>query len=254
MKDELNRLKKIVDKDPKSTMFVPLADEYRKQGLLEEATETLKKGLMNQPLYTTGRVALGKVLMERSMFQEAREEFERVLDAMPENIVARKKLAEIYSGIGRPDLAREHEQVVSGLMPPPSKKETRAPDEGANPEAAELRPDSVIASPLGSGYAEDYPDDEKLNPGSLDLEMEPGPGSEAASGRASGEEGTPEAVIEIATESMADVYISQNLYDKAMEVLLKLEKQAPESKSVRQKIEDLRMLMNITNRGDESPG
>jgi len=201
MKDELTRLRKIVDRDPKSTMFVPLAEEYRKQGRLEEATETLKRGLMVQPLYSTGRVALGKVLMEREMLQEAREEFERVVDAMPENIAARKKLAEIYSRLGRTDLADEHSRVVSGLTPPPLPK--RLPEGGADADVSE-------------------PD--------IDAEV-------------------PEDVIEIATESMADVYISQNLYDKAMDVLLKLVKQSPDNKGMQQKIEDLRMLINISKRG-----
>jgi len=269
MKDELNRLRKIVDKDPKSTMFVPLAEEYRKQGRLEEATETLKSGLMHQPLYTTGRVALGKVLMERSMLQEAREEFERVLDAMPENIVARKRLAEIYSQQGRTDLAREHEQYILGITPPPAKTAAQAREIPKNPEPTDTAADTVIESPLGAEYTENYPDDEKLDlrSGKLDvgstsdedrsvaveeIRVEESAADEVVGDRA--DEEASEEVIDIATESMADVYISQNLYEKAMDVLLKVENQSPENKSVRQKIEDLRMLMNITNGGDVSRG
>ena len=53
-----------------------------------------------------------------------------------------------------------------------------------------------------------------------------------------------EAVQQAALEEFG-----QDLYDKAMDVLLKLEKQSPDNKGVRQKIEDLRMLMNLSKRG-----
>ena len=241
MKDELTRLKRIVEKDPNSTMFVPLAEEYRKQGLLEEATETLKKGLMVQPLYTTGRVALGKVLMEREMLQEAREEFERVLDSMPENIAARKKLAEVYLKLGRSDLADEHTQVVSGLTPPPSPGKTRGIQQGVEVKDSDATPGNVPPEP-GGRPAEGVPVQENAEGAALMSDLEAMPGD-------TGPDAT-EDVIEIETASMADVYISQNLYDKAMDVLQKLLRQHPENKRVQQKIEDLRMLINISKRGD----
>lgn len=240
MKDELTRLKRIVDKDPNSTVFVPLAEEYRKQGLLEEATETLKKGLMIQPLYTTGRVALGKVLMEREMLQEAREEFERVLDSMPENIAARKKLSELYLKLGRSDLADEHSRVVSGLTPPPSATKVRGTPSGVEAKDSDETPGDVPPAP-GDRPVKGVPVQAYVDAGALESGLEAVPGD-------AGVEMTGD-VIEIETASMADVYISQNLYDKAMDVLEKLLRQNPENKRVQQKIEDLRMLINISKRG-----
>lgn len=64
-KDEIEKLKEKVEKDPLSKLFVPLAEEYRKIGMLDEAVSVLLKGLENQPNYMTARVALGKIYLEK---------------------------------------------------------------------------------------------------------------------------------------------------------------------------------------------
>jgi len=237
MKDEIARLRKIVDKDSKSPLFLPLAEEYRKQGQLEEATAVLQTGLLNQPHYTAARVLLGKIFFERSMMQEAQEELERVLDTVPDNIAARRKLAEIYSNQGKEDLVREQEKVIADLTPPRSVRR------------GEPNKESVEVSLEDTGDGGTPPSEEGHSGGTAGE----GSGAEGSTGE-DDPAGHPEAVVEIATESMADVYISQNLYDQAMEVLEKLRQNSPDNKSVQQKIEDLRMLMKITARDIETSG
>ena len=97
---DIEKLKERVDKDPNSKLFVPLAEEYRKEGLVEEAIKVLQDGLERQPGYMSARVALGKIYLEKGMPQEARGEFENVIKAIPDNLYAHKKLAEIYRDTG----------------------------------------------------------------------------------------------------------------------------------------------------------
>src|SRR5512135_3267323 len=93
--EEIERLKEKLAKDPDSKLFVPLAEEYKKAGMLDEAVDVLTKGLETQPSYLSARVSLGKIYIDRGMLDEARAEFEKVITVIPDNLYAHKKLAEI---------------------------------------------------------------------------------------------------------------------------------------------------------------
>ncbi|MEJ2695097.1 MAG: tetratricopeptide repeat protein [Candidatus Sulfobium sp.] len=102
---EIEKLKEKVGKDPNSKLFVPLAEEYRKEGMLDEAVEVLLSGIERQPGYMSARVSLGKIYLEKGMRDEARSEFENVIKSIPDNLYAHKKLAEIYRDTGEKELA-----------------------------------------------------------------------------------------------------------------------------------------------------
>lgn len=102
---EIEKLREKVDKDPNSKLFVPLAEEYRKEGMLDEAIQVLLSGIERQPGYMSARVSLGKIYLEKGMRDEARAEFENVIKSIPDNLYAHKKLAEIYRDSGERELA-----------------------------------------------------------------------------------------------------------------------------------------------------
>jgi tetratricopeptide (TPR) repeat protein len=102
---EIEKLRERVEKDPNSKLFVPLAEEYRKEGMLDDAVSVLLKGIEKQPGYMSARVSLGRIYLEKGMPNEARTEFECVVRSIPENLYAQKKLADIYRGTGEKDLA-----------------------------------------------------------------------------------------------------------------------------------------------------
>ena len=102
---EIEKLREKVEKDPNSKLYVPLAEEYRKEGMLDEAIEVLRKGLEKQPGYMSARVLLGKIYLEKGQMNEARAEFESVVKSIPDNLYAHKKLAEIYRDTGEKNLA-----------------------------------------------------------------------------------------------------------------------------------------------------
>jgi tetratricopeptide (TPR) repeat protein len=114
---EIEKLKEKVEKDPNSKLFVPLAEEYRKEGLLDDAINVLIRGLERQPSYTSARVSLGKIYIEKGMLDEARGEFEKVISSIPDNLYAHKKLAEIYRDTGEGELAINSFKTVLRLNP-----------------------------------------------------------------------------------------------------------------------------------------
>jgi tetratricopeptide (TPR) repeat protein len=115
--EEIEKLRMRVEKDPNSRLFLPLAEEYRKSGMLDEAISVILSGLERQPGYTSARVALGRIYFEKNMIEEARDEFEKVVSAIPDNLFSHKKLAEIYRERGETHKAIDEYRKVIQLNP-----------------------------------------------------------------------------------------------------------------------------------------
>jgi tetratricopeptide (TPR) repeat protein len=113
----IEELEKRLAADPNSRMFVQLAEEYRKAGLLEQAIEVCEEGIKKHPQYPSSRVALGRALLEAEAFDRASEQFETVLKSVPDNILANKFLGETYHRLGRLDEALKKYQVAQTLAP-----------------------------------------------------------------------------------------------------------------------------------------
>ncbi len=115
--EDIEKLKARLEKDPNSKLFLPLAEEYRKEGMFEEAIEVLKTGLERHPTYTSARVLLAKVYIDKGQLVEARAELEQVIDSVPDNLFAQRKLADIYRDMGLREKAIEHYERVIDLNP-----------------------------------------------------------------------------------------------------------------------------------------
>lgn len=235
--EDIEKLKEKVAKDPNSKLFVPLADEYRKTGKFDEAISVLLKGLDNQPSYMSARVSLGKVYLEKKMMAEAKTEFEKVISAIPDNLFAHKKLADIYRDSEDKDRAiREYkivlklnsldEDAMSNLN---ALQSTRKDEEVAAPVFEQTRhEESPAAESVPEVNEEDemFPAEEPPQAGSEDefevfrksiAERDSEAGGlvteEAVSGEDAGdaEEGIPETVIDEeeieAVEKEASAYV-----------------------------------------------
>jgi tetratricopeptide (TPR) repeat protein len=113
----IEELEKRLAEDPGSRMFVQLAEEYRKAGMLEQAIDCCEKGLKKHPQYPSARVALGRALLEAGSFDRASAEFEAVLKQVPDNILAHKFLGETYHRLGRLEEALKRYKVATALAP-----------------------------------------------------------------------------------------------------------------------------------------
>lgn len=100
MNPEIERYLAMWERDPKSRVFAPLAESYRKIGQLDRAVEICLKGLQIHPNYVSGRVALGRAYFEKGDYTNAKSQLEMVFEADPENLVAAKTLGEIYEAEG----------------------------------------------------------------------------------------------------------------------------------------------------------
>jgi len=114
---EIEKYAVAVAKDPKSRAFAPLAEAYRRAGMLDEAIMVAQDGLKIHPAYHSGRVALGRAYFEKGMLVEAATELETVTKSSPDNIVAQKVLGEIFFRQGDKEKARRLFSLVLTLSP-----------------------------------------------------------------------------------------------------------------------------------------
>jgi len=87
--------------DPTSRVFAPLAEAYRKAGLLDEAVEISREGLKHHPHFVGGRVALARALFDQKAYEGVIEELAPVIQDAPDNLAAQRLLAESFLIQGR---------------------------------------------------------------------------------------------------------------------------------------------------------
>ena len=109
--------------NPQSKVFVPLAEEYAKLGMLQRAAMVLEEGIGTYPGYVVAMVALGSVYFDMKEFESAKDVLEAAIVSSPENMKAHRVLAHIYAADGNSEAARKSCMVV--LMTNPMDEEIK---------------------------------------------------------------------------------------------------------------------------------
>ncbi|WP_455243336.1 tetratricopeptide repeat protein [Petrachloros mirabilis] len=97
---EIDRLATQLAKDPQSKVFLPLAEEYCKVGMWEEAVSVLEEGLKYYPGFITAMVALGRAYDQLNQPTKARAVLEGAVKLSPDNLRAHRTLIKIYQTQG----------------------------------------------------------------------------------------------------------------------------------------------------------
>lgn len=87
--------------DPTSRVFAPLAEAYRKSGLIDEAIEIAEEGLRIHPHFVGGRVALARALFDKKRYADVVEQIKEIVRDVPDNIVAQRLMGESCLMLGR---------------------------------------------------------------------------------------------------------------------------------------------------------
>lgn len=114
---EIDRLATAVAKDPRSKDFLPLADEYIKAGMWQEAAAVLEDGLKVYPGFVTAMVALGRVYDQVGQPAKAKTILEDVVKQRPDNLRAHRILAKLYQGEGQAELALRSCEAILNANP-----------------------------------------------------------------------------------------------------------------------------------------
>ena len=105
--ENIDRFKRMLEEDPASKAFAPLAESYRKLGSLEKALQIALDGVSVHPHFNSGKVALAKVLIDLKKLPSAEQILKEVCNEDFDNLLAHRLLGEVYIHSGKLDLALE---------------------------------------------------------------------------------------------------------------------------------------------------
>lgn len=158
--------------EPKSRLFYPLAEEFRKLDRFEDAEKVLRDGLAVHPGYTSAWISLGRVLLEQQKQREAVEPLQKAFTLDPGNVVAARLMADAYLALGQKVEAIKKYKLVRALLPADEEIEATieqlareigpaaAPVAAPTETRAEMPAPSPTASPQTAGLSERTTDTE----------------------------------------------------------------------------------------------
>ena len=114
---EIDRLATQLAKDPQSKVFMPLAEEYVKVDMWQEAAGVLEDGLKYYPGFITAMVALGRAYDQMGQPTKAKAILEESIKLSPENLRAHRTLIKIYMSQEQHDLAMQSCAVILRVNP-----------------------------------------------------------------------------------------------------------------------------------------
>ena len=224
---EIAKYLNILSKDPGSMVFAPLAEAYRKTGMLDEAIATAQDGLELHPNYVSGMVALGRAYYEKGLLIEAREILDQVHATAPDNIIAANILEEIKKTEARSQKSEETtEEVPQVGWAAPTVQEPEVIEAVELEEVAEAEEVEAEEEAVTTTYGEEIT--EELWTGESIHEAPPGVEEEVRPKR------------EITTSTIADLYIKQGYIDKAIDIYQALYNANPYNEEIKRKLDGLK--------------
>lgn len=168
----------ILEKDPNSQIFAPLAEAYRGMGMLQEALKTVTAGVQRHPQFVSGLVTYAKVLRDLGEFKKALDALTRATSLAPENILAHQLLAEIQLASKNPKDALKSFKMVLFLNPN-SKSAQKAVQKLESLTADDYDDDVFAMTKLPDVHLDQAPEKKARDPNSLIMKPLPNTPSKA---------------------------------------------------------------------------
>lgn len=108
---------KSYENNPRSIVFAPLAEIYRKEGKIEKAIEILKEGLKYNPSYVTGYLSLASCYADLSKYHLAYSLLKSLIETNRDNIKLQKLFADVCLKTNQEDEALEAYKYLLFLTP-----------------------------------------------------------------------------------------------------------------------------------------
>lgn len=256
---DIKRYEDILARDANSYCFAPLAELYRKVGLLDDAISTARKGIELHPEYVGGYMALGRACFEKGETVESRQALERVVRVTPDNLMAQKLLSQLYTDAGDTERARASLETI--LVLNPGDLESSVAMEALNRTALqEYQPDAELFSRgvdgegEGMGSGAEFEDEFLLEEAEIveELTDEFSDGELTVSGEVSDEAATERENVgrsveegdPLATATIAELYVSQGFLKKALKIYRDLSDANPENEELRTRLVELKLRID----------
>jgi pentatricopeptide repeat protein len=113
----LERYLSTLEKDPSSRVFAPLAEYYRKNGLLTQAIDTLSQGIKLNPEYVLGHLGLAFCYYDNGDVRRAYEILNPLVDSNRDNIRMLKLFSDICLDLKKNEQALEYLKYLLFINP-----------------------------------------------------------------------------------------------------------------------------------------
>lgn len=219
------------EKEPNSRVFAPLAESYRKLGMMEEAFKILKQGISKHPTYTLGYIILGKCYFDIEDYDSCYLTLRPFISENTDNLVLLKVFGHCCIKIGHLDEALESFKYL--LLANPK-------DIEAIEKVKELEDDLYTQNETKSlpKYEDSFSSDEddwvhvsfnEKTESQITEEEDAWDLVESKKMHEAKEEGP------VVTLTLVDLYLAQGHVDKANELLSKFEELHPNNEQIKQK-------------------
>ena len=102
---------------PQSRVFAPLAEAYRKLGMLDEALKVLKEGIKRNPSYVLGYLVLAQCYADQFQWDRVHQTLLPLITHHKDNIALQKLFAKSCLETGELELALETYKWLLFLNP-----------------------------------------------------------------------------------------------------------------------------------------
>lgn len=238
--------------NPRSRVFAPLAEAYRKSGLIDEAIDICKEGLEYHPNFISGMVALARAYFDKGLYSATIKELEKVVTDVPDNYLAQKLLAQSYSMIGDANNSLKSYKTVLFLNPhdEDAKKIIQEMEGKINKEPEykedeyEIPPMPTFEPPKFEHIEDELPEEQ--------IKFEEKPLKEAFTTTQEPLTDEEKIIQELGTMTIAEILESQGQKNKAIEIYRKVLKEEPNNKELRARMERLEEELGIiTTKNDD---
>lgn len=265
----IKKFEDILARDPNAYSFAPLAEIYRKLSLPDEALRIARKGVSLHPEFVAGQMALASSCLDKALVDEARQALEVVVRITPENLEAQRVLADLYLSAGNVAAADFCLRIVASLDPllveePSATAESSVEaaqaatvsvplvavekDVAAEEEILELTDDLIEVDVFDEEPYTPFaaaPERPSLLAAREKLEM-PAPQPERQLEGEAEESAAPSTVAteevqqpSVLTATIAELYVSQGLLGKGLEVYRELLREAPDNVAYKERYLEL---------------
>ncbi len=273
-------------KKPQSRVFAPLAETYRKLGMVDEAINILQKGIRIHPTYTLGYIVLANCYYDLQNFELAYNTIRSFVPGNLENLSLQKLFAKTCMQLGYLDEALVTYKNLLLLNPKDmfvadqvklleddllvNQEEELEPEAINNPtsfdednwiqvdfgktEISQTKEDEIeweVQDPIAKFKKEVWEEKLEVAKRSLDDEFfyEDYDNSSEDVISPEIEEEAPEEDGPIITHTLVDLYCSQGHFDKAQEILNDILKLHPNDKATQKRLAEVEQLIASNDEG-----
>jgi len=249
---DIQKYEATLAKDSGSYCFAPLAELYRKLGLIDEAIAVAKLGCDLHPDYVGGQIALGRACLEKGLTGEGKDALEKVVSIAPDNMLALKLLSRMYVEQGNSTAAGRTLQLI--LSQSPDDIESKALLKSLEGVEWDEEPGGLFASSVAEIVKEENEviiDDaeiiEELGDEDLfeaEFEFSLSDGKSSLDETDADIERRPSPKSPLSTITMAELYVSQGFIKRALTVYREMVDADPDNAALKKRLYELKTAID----------